>query len=44
MEYTTVETNLVELALSESIQAQLRELSELHLAFVGGGAGDVTLS
>jgi hypothetical protein len=44
MENTTVELAILKTATDEAMEAQLRQLSELQLAFVGGGAGDVTLS
>jgi hypothetical protein len=44
MEYTKNEVAVVEKTAAEATDAQLRELNELQLAFVGGGVGEVTLS
>jgi hypothetical protein len=44
MDHTKVELAHVESAVSEAVEGSLHELNELQLAFVGGGAGDVTLS
>lgn len=40
MEITNIEVAQIQQAVSEAKDAQLRELSELQLAFVGGGMAD----
>lgn len=42
MEYNKVEVAVVEEAVAEVLDAQIRDLDELRLAMVGGGAGDAT--
>jgi hypothetical protein len=44
MEHTKIEVAFVECVVSEAIEDSLHQLTDLQLAFVGGGAGDVTLS
>jgi hypothetical protein len=44
MELTKNEVAAIEKTAAEATDAQLRELNELQLAFVGGGVGEVTLS
>jgi hypothetical protein len=41
MEVSKVEIAVVEKAVSESTDRQLRDLSDLQLALVGGGIGEV---
>jgi hypothetical protein len=41
MEYAKIENAQLESAMNEAADAQLRELNDLQLAFVGGGAGEV---
>ncbi len=41
MEFTKTEIALVEEATKEASQQDVRELSDLQLALVGGGMGDV---
>ncbi len=41
MEMSKVETEVLNSAISEVTQDQVRELSELQLALVGGGSGEV---
>jgi hypothetical protein len=43
MEQTKIENAQLEAAANEATEAQLRELNDLQLAFVGGGAGDTVL-
>lgn len=43
MEHIVIETAAIENAVSEAADAQIRELNDLQLAFVGGGTGEVTL-
>jgi hypothetical protein len=40
MEHNKIETEVVQEVVSEAIDAKLRELSDLQLAFVGGGICD----
>jgi hypothetical protein len=40
MEQTKIESVQLEVAVNEAANAQLRELNELQLAFVGGGMGE----
>ena len=40
MEHTKIEVAVIEKAVNEATDAQLRELNELQLAFVGGGSGE----
>jgi hypothetical protein len=40
MEFNKVEVAVVESAVIESIEKDIRELGELHLALIGGGIGD----
>jgi hypothetical protein len=44
MEHTTIEVALIQQTAGEASDAQLRELSELQLAFVGGGIGDAVFA
>jgi hypothetical protein len=44
VEKMTLEVTQTESTISETREGQLWELSDLQLATVGGGAGDVTLS
>lgn len=41
MELTQSEVKAIETTLAESLEKQARELSDLQLALVGGGIGDV---
>ncbi len=41
MEMSKVETEVLNVAVSEVTQDQLRQLSDLQLALVGGGSGEV---
>ena len=41
MEHTNAEVVLIQETIAEATEAQLRELNELQLAFVGGGIGEV---
>ncbi len=41
MEYAKIENAQLEAAANEATDAQLRELNDLQLAFVGGGVGEV---
>ncbi len=41
MEYAKIENAQLEAAVNEATDAQLRELNDLQLAFVGGGSGEV---
>ena len=41
MENTILENAQLEAAVNEAMDAQLRELNDLQLAFVGGGVGDI---
>ncbi len=43
MEYNKVETAVIEVAVAEGLDEQVRELHELQLAMVGGGAGEAIL-
>ena len=40
MEYSKVEAAIVEQAVAEVVDAQVRELDELQLLLIGGGGGD----
>ena len=42
MEHTKVETRIVEQAILEAADTQLRDLNDLQLALVGGGNGEVS--
>ena len=41
MEFTKMEATVVEQVLSEVAESDVRQLSELQLALIGGGIGDV---
>jgi len=41
VEYNKIEVEVIEAALAEGIDTQVRELNELQLALIGGGAADV---
>ena len=43
MEHNDNEVMIIEKAIAESTQKQLVELTDLHLAVVGGGMGETTL-
>jgi hypothetical protein len=43
MELTKIESALIEVAIAEAAEAQLRELNTLQLASVGGGIGEASL-
>jgi hypothetical protein len=43
MEHTKIEVEAVENTIAEVTDRQLRELSDLQLAYVGGGGAIVTL-
>ena len=42
MEQARVEMTVVEDAVALATEAQLRQLNDLELAFVGGGYGEIT--
>ena len=42
MELTQVEVAVVEGTAAVAAEAQVRELTELQLAFVGGGVGEIS--
>ena len=44
MEHTKVEISSIQEVIVEVTAAQIRELNELQLAFVGGGIGEVIAS
>ncbi len=44
MEMTKVETIVLQQTTTEAIECQLSELSNLQLALVGGGGGDVVFA
>jgi hypothetical protein len=44
MEHTKMEVAIIEKTLTEASEAQLHELNELQLAFVGGGSGEVVFA
>ena len=44
MEHTKIEVAVIEKAVIEATDAQLRELNELQLAFVGGGVGEIVFA
>lgn len=44
MDYTMIETALVEQAVAEATDIHLRELNELQLALAAGGVGEVTFA
>ncbi len=41
MEYAKIENAQLQTAVNEAADAQLRELNDLQLAFVGGGSGEI---
>ena len=43
MEHTNIEAAVLENAIAEATEVQLRELGDLQLALVGGGTAEVTL-
>ena len=43
MEHTKIEVQVIESMVFEAADAQLRELSDFQLAFVGGGSAELTL-
>lgn len=43
MEVNKVEVTVLELAVAEAAESQLRELHDLQLALVGGGIGEVVV-
>jgi len=43
MELNQVEVKNLEKTVKDAAEAQVRELSELQLAFVGGGIGDTAV-
>ena len=43
MEHNNNEMAVIETAVVEGAEKQLRELNDLHLALVGGGAGETIL-
>ncbi len=43
MEHTNTEVMKLEQAVSDATEAQVRELNDLQLAFVGGGIGETAL-
>ncbi len=42
MEHAKIEVEVIEKTAAAATDAQLRELNELQLAFVGGGNGEAT--
>jgi hypothetical protein len=44
MEHTKVEITSIQQTIDEATDAQLHELSDLQLAFVGGGIGDAVFA
>jgi hypothetical protein len=44
MEHTKIEVALIKEIAGKATDAQIRELNELQLAFVGGGIADPVLS
>jgi hypothetical protein len=42
MEHTTTEVALIQEAADKSNDAQIRELNELQLAYIGGGIADIS--
>jgi len=40
MEFTNTEVNVIETAINESMDKQIRELVDLQLALIGGGIAD----
>ena len=44
MEHTKVEISSIQEVIVEVTDAQIRELNDLQLAFVGGGIGEVIAS
>ena len=42
MEFNKVEVAVVERAIEESVETQMRTLTELELLMAGGGSGDVS--
>ena len=43
MELTKIETVALEIAIAKAADAQLLELNNIELAFVGGGIGEASL-
>ena len=43
MEHTNVEVAKLQKAVDDATEAQLRELNDLQLAFIGGGIGETAL-
>ena len=43
MEHNTIEVAVIKDAVAEGAETQQRELNDLHLALVGGGAGETIL-
>ena len=41
MEYTNIEAVQLEIAIEQANEVELRELSDLQMAIVGGGGGEV---
>jgi hypothetical protein len=41
MEFTKVEVTLIEQAVKENAEKEIRDLAELQLVLVGGGIGDI---
>jgi hypothetical protein len=44
MEHTKIEIEAVETTIAEATDCRLRELSDLQLAFIGGGMGEVVFA
>jgi hypothetical protein len=42
VEYNNVEVAVIEVAVTEGFEMQVRELDDLQLAMVGGGAGEAS--
>ena len=43
MEHTNTEVAKLQKAVDDATEAQLRELNDLQLAFIGGGIGETAL-
>ncbi len=43
MEHTNIEVMKLEQAVADATEAELRELNDLQLAFIGGGIGETAL-
>ena len=43
MEYNKTEVEVIEGAIADGIETQVRELNDLQLAMIGGGGGEAIL-